>query len=144
MKLSGGCLCGGVRYQFDGDPVMVFHCHCRDCQRHGGSLVHYGILVRESSLELDGELASYEKVADSGKKVTRQFCPTCGSGVCNRIEIAPGMVAIKGGTVDEADSRPKPTFALYTDSQPEWISCEDLRGFEREPNVPPPELRWKP
>jgi hypothetical protein len=29
----GGWLCGGVRYEIEGEPVVVAHCHCTDCQR---------------------------------------------------------------------------------------------------------------
>ena len=30
---SGGCQCGRVRYEADGDPVMVALCHCTMCRR---------------------------------------------------------------------------------------------------------------
>ena len=143
MSFSGGCLCGAVRYSVEGEPLMVFHCHCRDCQRHGGSLVHYGVMVRESQLSLEGELASYELASDSGRKITRQFCPTCGSGVRNILEMAPGTFVVKGGTIDQPDDRPRPTFELYTDSKPEWLATTDLRQFPREANAPVSELRYK-
>ena len=35
--LHGGCACGAVLYVCDSEPVMVFHCHCRDCQRSSGA-----------------------------------------------------------------------------------------------------------
>ena len=35
--LSGGCLCGDVRYEVRGAPVYVFHCHCSMCRRAGGT-----------------------------------------------------------------------------------------------------------
>ena len=35
--LSGGCLCGDVRYEVRGTPVHVFHCHCSMCRRAGGT-----------------------------------------------------------------------------------------------------------
>ena len=35
--LSGGCLCGDVRYEVQGEPVYVFHCHCSMCRRAGGT-----------------------------------------------------------------------------------------------------------
>ena len=37
ISLVGGCSCGAVRYQCDGEPVMAAHCHCRDCQRSSGA-----------------------------------------------------------------------------------------------------------
>ena len=37
MKASGGCLCGAVRYENDGDPIFAGHCHCTDCQKATGT-----------------------------------------------------------------------------------------------------------
>jgi hypothetical protein len=45
MKLEGGCLCGAVRYTSSGEPHRQFVCHCRDCQRSGGSAFHIGLAV---------------------------------------------------------------------------------------------------
>ena len=143
MVIHGGCLCGAVRYQYDGDPMMVFECHCRDCQQHGGSHVHYGIMVREAEIRIEGVLSSYEKPADSGRTISRHFCPVCGSGVCNRPSIAPGTVVIKGGTIDDLAARPTPTFALYTATECAWQSAS-LRRFSRNITVSARELRWQP
>jgi len=31
MKVEGGCYCGQVRYEVEGDPVFKGQCHCRGC-----------------------------------------------------------------------------------------------------------------
>jgi hypothetical protein len=33
----GGCLCGAVRYESEGEVLFALRCHCRDCQRQSGS-----------------------------------------------------------------------------------------------------------
>jgi len=143
MNLSGQCLCGSVRYTFDGDPYLVFLCHCRDCQRSSGSLTHFGVIVPEAGFTRLGEVRSYTKSSDAGRKITREFCPTCGSGINNRLEVAPGMVVIKGGTLDNPAAVP-PTFELYARTkQVSFVSGSALRCFEEGVTVDPSELLWK-
>ena len=36
---TGGCLCGAVRYEATGDPIVTGYCHCADCRRNSGAPV---------------------------------------------------------------------------------------------------------
>jgi hypothetical protein len=31
-KITGGCLCGSVRYTSEAEPALVAVCHCATCQ----------------------------------------------------------------------------------------------------------------
>lgn len=35
MEITGGCLCGSVRYRFAAAPIVTRVCWCRDCQYPG-------------------------------------------------------------------------------------------------------------
>lgn len=144
MQFSGQCLCGAVRYEFSGDPRAVFLCHCRDCQRSGGSLTHFGVMVPEAGFRRTGEVRSFTKAGDAGRRITREFCPACGSGINNRLEMAPGVVVIKGGTLDDPSAL-APNFELYARTrQLSWASGAELRSFEQGPTCDPAELAWRP
>ena len=77
--MTGGCLCGAVRYECTGEPVFALLCHCRDCQRQSGSAYAAAVRVPAASFRVtQGEPKLYVKTADSGNQVSRAFCPECG------------------------------------------------------------------
>src|SRR5437667_12391973 len=54
---SGGCACGAIRYESTAEPVMMLHCHCRDCQRSsGGPFSSFVIVPTEAFKLLQGSL----------------------------------------------------------------------------------------
>ena len=122
MKLRGGCLCGDVRYEFSGEPFRKFICHCRDCQRSGGSLFHAGVAVPRDGFTLtQGALSTYESLADSGRSIQRKFCPRCGAGVLNEPSVWPDHVVIRVGTLDDP-SLISPSTEFYSASRASWLA----------------------
>ena len=54
MSLSGGCICGAVRYTINDGPLFVHACHCQDCQRFSGSAFVVLMGVAKAHFELTG------------------------------------------------------------------------------------------
>jgi hypothetical protein len=122
MHLEGGCLCGAIRYTSSGEPFRQFVCHCRDCQRSGGSAFHIGIAVPRDGFHLaQGELQTYDSASDSGRRIKRRFCPTCGSGVLNEPDVWSDYVVIRVGTLDDP-SVVAPKQELYVNRRARWLS----------------------
>ena len=115
MKASGGCLCGAVRYQIDGDPIFSGHCHCIDCQK------------------VTGETTTYAVTADSGQPYIRHFCPKCGSVVFGEPTSMAGVNTVPAGTLDDT-SLFVPEMVVYTKSRPAWDHIDSgLPEFETMP-----------
>jgi hypothetical protein len=76
-----------------------------------------------------GNVKEYTKTADSGNKITRQFCPECGSPLFTKAAAHPHLVWIKAGSLDESDHL-EPTHQLWTQFAVPWAHiCDDLPGF---------------
>ena len=76
--LTGRCLCGGVRYNVDAEPLWICHCHCEMCRRQTGSpIATYVGFPAGTVTWLAREPTRYRSSAD----VERSFCPVCGSTI---------------------------------------------------------------
>src|SRR4051812_34436412 len=78
LPFTGGCQCGAVRYECTAEPIMMFKCHCRDCQQVTGGGFVPGLLVPASAFRLTkGELCYHFTPSLAGGKHKRGFCADC-------------------------------------------------------------------
>ena len=135
-EVTGRCLCGKVSYSAGGATVFVA-CHCRDCRYVSGGAAA-NVLVAQTShfvLESGADLVQgYTVEADSGHKVTREFCKCCGTPLFERLEILePHSMLIKVGTVDNQDNL-KAEATAWTKSAPAWAKIdEQTKRFDENP-----------
>ena len=80
--LTGGCLCGDVRYEISGKPVGTGMCHCRLCQRALGAPVNAWIVFKDKDIRFLNSKPRYFK---SSVIAERSFCPNCGTSLTYRL-----------------------------------------------------------
>ena len=51
LPIAGGCQCGELRYEITAAPLMIYACHCTNCQRISGSAFGLAATIVEDSLE---------------------------------------------------------------------------------------------
>lgn len=118
---TGGCLCGAVRYEIKGEPMMTAVCHCTHCQRQSGGVFSTNLGIPESAYVQTGDTKVYEDTGDSSQPVLRYFCPNCGSPILSTIAAMPGMVMVKAGTLDDMSGL-TPGVEIYTDHAASWMA----------------------
>ena len=69
--IQGSCLCGSVRWQFEGQPDGATACNCTACRRYG---VLWAYDYEGEGIKVSGTTQSYAR----GKALEFHFCPTCG------------------------------------------------------------------
>jgi hypothetical protein len=131
--LSGGCLCGAVRWEADVEPTMMGICHCRDCQKATGSAYFPALAVPLAALRVQGEPRTYGSTAESGRTVTRAFCGACGSLLWGWNTAMPEIRNLSAACLDDP-SRFTPLVHVFTASAQPWDQVPPgLPQFERMP-----------
>ncbi|MEL6878394.1 MAG: GFA family protein [Pseudomonadota bacterium] len=133
---SGGCQCGAVRYSIRAEQLTPYACHCSECQKQSASAFGLSVPVFGNALEVKGELSSWRRPTGSGSYTDCHFCPKCGTRVYHAGANRPGMVTIKGGSLDDA-SELRPVAHIWTRSRQNWvILSDDVPHWETQPGTP--------
>jgi hypothetical protein len=133
--ITGRCLCGGVTYSADAEPVVQAVCHCADCQRQTGNPFSVIVGVPRAALNVEGStLASFATTGeDHGRDTQRSFCSACGSPVFSIAAVAPDLAFIKAGSMDDA-SWLEPAVEVWVSSAQPWSPhFEHAARMERGP-----------
>ncbi len=79
---TGGCLCGAVRYEANGQPEAVVLCHCRSCQQSLGAGVNFELLWAPEKFRVTkGTPEVFQHEGGSGKRLEKRFCGQCGTAL---------------------------------------------------------------
>jgi hypothetical protein len=99
LPLTGGCLCGGVRFEVTEPLLSAGYCHCTRCQRRSGTAASPQARVAPRSLRLTGgeELLRTYAPPDGFAKV---FCSACGSALWSRHPEQPDRLSVRLGAFD--------------------------------------------
>lgn len=118
-KYNGSCLCGAINYECTGEPIFSGNCHCTDCQKSSGSGYVPALMFPASAVKIFGSPNYFEKNGDSGKKIQRGFCSSCGSTVFGTFEAIPNVIGVRAGTLNNP-SLYEPKLDFYTGSASHW------------------------
>ena len=101
MAIEGGCYCGQVRYEIEGDPLMQLQCHCRECQYiTGGNPNVIMAFAKDGFKYTEGKPQGFAR-SDLETPVTRYFCSNCGTAIGTESPALPTAMIIKVGTLDD-------------------------------------------
>jgi hypothetical protein len=74
MAYKGGCHCGNIAFEVDGEIDQVIECNCSICSKRGYLLW----FVPRANLHFDGPETSMSTYTFNQHRIRHQFCPTCG------------------------------------------------------------------
>ncbi|MDO6416605.1 GFA family protein [Sphingomonas sp. BIUV-7] len=134
-KHTARCACGAITFAFDSDPDFIAVCHCLDCKKASGgeAATWFGVPEADFAL-LSGSPQAFGYIADSGQKLDRNFCPTCGARLyTSNLGSFPGLVFVQLGSLDDmAWVRPK--LEMFVKRRLPWATPLDVPQFEAMPS----------
>jgi hypothetical protein len=107
--LTGGCLCGAVRYRATPEHREGYYCHCRMCQLAFGNTRAAFVNLRKDQVQwLTAPPASYA----SSKLARRGFCANCGTPLSFEYVDSERMDLSVGSLDDPGAVKPSSHFAV--------------------------------
>lgn len=116
--LTGGCLCGRLRYAIEAEPSNPHYCSCRQCQRWSGAPAVAWIDAPLAAVRFDGA-GGEPSWHRSSAHARRGFCPACGGTVC-ALDDGSSLLGITTASLDEP-GRFRPVKWSFPESAPAWL-----------------------
>ena len=133
MPLTGGCLCGGVRFRVDAPLVVATYCHCTRCQRRTGTAASAQARIQPGSLTVtQGEELIRKYAPPDG--FPKLFCGACGSALWSRSPDDPDIMSVRLGAFD-GDPGIRPSLRQFCSYAAAWEDIPD-DGLPRHPERP--------
>ena len=133
--LTGGCMCGAVRYTIAEKPLATGRYHCNRCRPQSRSAFSTVIFVHRNAVTIAGGTADFEDVGSSGLKVLRQYCPCCGSPLFTVPDVTPDLMMVKAGGIDSNEWF-HPIWELFVTQRRPWVApIPGAAQFEGNPAI---------
>jgi hypothetical protein len=122
-RLTGGCLCGSVRFEVTEPPLFASYCHCTRCQRRTGTAASPQARLAPGSLRIvagDELLRAYEPPGGFPKV----FCSVCGSALWSRHPTDDDIINVRLGAFD-SDPGIRPSYRAFVAYAAPWEPIPD-------------------
>jgi hypothetical protein len=121
LPQTGGCHCGAVRYELSAPPLMIYNCHCTNCQKITGSAFVVSATIPEAAFKFTkGAPKKIAWTSDAGNKRFGYFCGDCGSRIAHGQTPSIGFLSLRAGTFDDT-SWVEPVGDIWTKSAQKWV-----------------------
>ena len=136
--ITGGCLCGKIRYSVSQPLKNLIVCHCTHCQKASGTGASQNAIVPTSAVTFtSGQPKMFADTAASGRILNRYFCGDCGSPLYSQRATMPEMMVLRVGSLDAPPADMKIMMNIWTNSARPWSVIDPATECHPE-NRPPP------
>jgi len=131
QSMTGGCMCGRIRYTADVENDEAYLCHCRMCQRATGGVSIAFKNMKKADIRWEREPDWY----DSSPIARRPFCSVCGTSLGFAFPDSENMDLTIGSFDDPSRFRPKHHFGAESIHRA-WLNTEGLPEYRTDEYQP--------
>jgi hypothetical protein len=137
LPLTGGCLCGGVRFQVTEPPLFASYCHCTRCQRRTGTAAAPSARIALGSLRIVAGEELIREYLPPDEGWPKAFCSACGGALWSRSRSESPAISVRMGAFD-ADPGIRPSYRQFVAYAAPWEPIPD-DGLPRFDEARPPD-----
>lgn len=118
-QLTGGCLCGSVKFSVTDSFKAFYQCHCKQCQQLTGSAFASNIFTDPDNIEWivgESNITNYEHPS---RGFSKSFCEVCGSAV-PFVNKAKTSLIVPAGSLNELPEM-QPQANIFTSEEACWL-----------------------
>ena len=122
--VTGGRMCGGVRYTVAAPLGAAAYCHCSRCRRRSGTSASANAMIPRGALRIELGADLVREWHPPGNGWIKAFCGACGSALWSQ---DPQDADVRGLRLGTVDSDPGVTFThrQFTDDAAPWEPIPD-------------------
>ena len=130
LPLSGGCLCGQVRFEISVLPILSLACHCRGCQKLTGSAFSLSVMIPADGFAI----TSGEPVIGALHKPDARywFCDWCKGWLYTQPPPEFGIVNVRSTLIDSPGDF-APFVEVWTCERLPWVTTPAVHSFAADP-----------
>ena len=124
LPITGGCLCGAVRYESTEPPIGAGYCHCSMCKKARGGIFAVGASFGRDRFRFT---QGKPKIYKSSAFAERGFCGDCGTPLFFRFATAGPYadgITVSMGSLDDPEVAP-PRDHWGVESKVSWFAIDD-------------------
>jgi len=128
IPVTGGCLCGAIRYEASVAPLGGYYCHCTMCQKNYGGLFQTTVKFPADSFRYTRGQPKFYVSSAHGR---RGFCADCGSPIVF-VYRGVDVVWVLLGSLDHPEDWPLTADATWgevqhlgIESRVSWLRLDD-------------------
>jgi hypothetical protein len=127
--ITGGCLCGGVRFELTEPPTGAVYCHCTRCRRRTGTAASPSARIDGRALRIVRGEQLIKGWLPPGGGFEKCFCGECGAHLFSRNPVDHNQIAVRMGAFD-GDPGVRPSVRQFVAYAAPWEPIPD-DGLER-------------